>query len=71
MIYSSSVDGSIALCEEASGRLSVRYLLDFAFAQNIGISYLEHAPSIGVLVCCSTSTCSRRYTLTSSLITHL
>ena len=55
MIYSSSIDGSLALCEEASGRMKVRYLLDFAFAQKIGISYLEHAPSLGVLVACSTS----------------
>ena len=53
IIYSASVDGSIALCEEIHGRLSCRSLMDHAFGAKIGVKGLQHAPTLGVVVATS------------------
>jgi hypothetical protein len=55
IIYSCSVDGSIAVCEERGGRLSCRYLLDHAFGPKIGVKFLEHVPTVRAVVAASTT----------------
>ena len=56
IIYSSSVDGSIALCEEVHGRLFCRCLMDHAFGPKIGVKNLQHCPTLGVIVATSNKT---------------
>jgi hypothetical protein len=50
IIYTSSLDGCIALTEEVAGRLSVRSMIDRIFGPHSAVQYVEHAPSIRVLV---------------------
>ena len=53
IIYSCSVDGSIALCEELAGRLSCRFLLDQCFGHRVGVQFCELASGVRAIVAAS------------------
>ena len=53
-VYTAGADGSIVICVEYKGNLHMPSNVEDAFGEGVGVTDLQIAPSIGVMVATST-----------------